>query len=104
MENYDQLGIETSGILKEGQTGIAMIQVNEVGENSIVLVPGANHQVSKAEIDRHRSLIEACDVVLMQLEIPIETVEYGIDQAKALDKKVVLESSASQRAFTRGPS
>lgn len=40
MENYDQLGIETSGILKEGQTGIAMIQVNEVGENSIVLVPG----------------------------------------------------------------
>lgn len=90
MENYDQLGIETSGILKEGQTGIAMIQVNEVGENSIVLVPGANHQVSKAEIDRHRSLIEACDVVLMQLEIPIETVEYGIDQAKALDKKVVL--------------
>nr|WP_289037116.1 ribokinase [uncultured Allobacillus sp.] len=90
MENYRQLGIDSSGISKKGQTGIAMIQVNEVGENSIVLVPGANYQVSKADIDRHRSLIEACDVVLMQLEIPIETVEYAIDQAKALNKKVVL--------------
>ncbi|MBR7552631.1 ribokinase [Allobacillus sp. GCM10007491] len=90
LTNYDELGIETSGISKEGQTGIAMIQVNEAGENSIVLVPGANYQVSKADIDRHRSLIEACDIVLMQLEIPIETVEYAIEQAKTLGKKVVL--------------
>ncbi|MFC0015331.1 MULTISPECIES: ribokinase [Allobacillus] len=90
LANYDELGIESSGIAKEGQTGIAMIQVNEAGENSIVLVPGANHQVSKTDIDRHRPLIEACDVVLMQLEIPIDTVGYAIHQAKALNKKVVL--------------
>jgi ribokinase len=53
-----------------------MIAVSPRGENSIVVTPGANAQVTPAFLNAHRETIRAAGMVLAQLEIPIETVEY----------------------------
>jgi ribokinase len=57
----------------EGPSGVAQIQVAESGENSIVVVPGANGKVDCAYIDRNIELIRGAGMVLLQLEIPMET-------------------------------
>jgi ribokinase len=65
--------------------------VNKVGENSIIVSPGANARVSPADIDASADLIGEAAVVLMQMEIPAETVEYGIAFCRRAGVKVVLD-------------
>ena len=60
----------------EGPSGTAMITVSSAGENSIVVVPGANAAVTPSTLDDHVALIRKADLVLTQLEIPLETVEH----------------------------
>jgi ribokinase len=60
----------------EGTSGVAMIAVSPRGENSIVVIPGANAHVTPAFLDAHRQTIRNAGIVLAQLEIPIETVEH----------------------------
>jgi ribokinase len=60
-------------------TGCAMILVDKKGENSIVVAPGANAKLSPADVDRAESLIAGASAVVMQLEIPLETVRHAID-------------------------
>ena len=59
-------------------SGIAQITIAE-HDNSIIIVKGANDELSKDIIDESISLIEGADLVLMQLEVPLETVEYVAD-------------------------
>jgi len=56
-------------------TGIAIITVSDAGENTIVVVPGANHEVTADRVAAHADLIGNADVVVVQGEIPPETVE-----------------------------
>ena len=69
---------------------IATILIDENGENSIVIVPGANMCVDKKQIDENIDLIKACDIILMQLEIPMETVEYVVDKFYEMNKIIIL--------------
>jgi ribokinase len=55
-------------------TGTSLIGIGENGENSIIAVSGANWTVSPADIDAARAIIAAADILLLQLEIPIESV------------------------------
>lgn len=57
-------------------SGVATITVAKSGENSIVVVPGANARVTPEFLDRHRDLIRNAGLVLTQLEIPLETVSH----------------------------
>ena len=70
--------------IEEGEksTGIAKIIVEENGQNRILVVAGANSEVDKAYIDRHLDVIKECDIVVAQLEIPVETVAYALAKAK----------------------
>jgi len=61
-----------------GPSGVAPILVAENGENSIVVVPGANGKVDCATVDRNAALIRSAGIVLCQLELPIETVSHVI--------------------------
>lgn len=71
------VGVETSAIQTSDCTsGVAAIVISEKGENSIVVTPGANAQVTASDLDQHIAHIRNAGVVLTQLEIPIETVEY----------------------------
>lgn len=69
------VGVEAVEIA-EGSSGIASITVSESGQNAIVVVPGANTQVTPEYLDRHRKRIESAGMVLTQLEIPMRTVEH----------------------------
>ena len=55
------------------------------------MLPGANRTVDRAYLEEHRGLLEDCDILAMQLEIPLDTVLYAAKEAKALGKTVVLD-------------
>jgi ribokinase len=63
-------------------SGVAMILVETGGENRIVVAPGANAKLSRADIDRAEPLIREAGVVVMQLEIPLPIVRYAITMCR----------------------
>jgi ribokinase len=75
LENLSRKGVDTSAIgIAAGSTGVALIAVAADGENSIIVVPGANALVSPEYLEEHAEVIRGAGVVLAQLEIPLETV------------------------------
>lgn len=91
LDNLKNEEITTSYITKiiGEPTGIACVQVSP-NDNRITVIPGANYHLSPAHIDQAEQVIEAADIVLLQMEIPMDTVLYGIKKAKQLGKKVIL--------------
>jgi ribokinase len=70
-------GVDVSGVdTVEGASGVALIEVGPQGENSIVVAPGANARVSPEDIDAHLDIVRQAGLVLIQLEIPLETVAH----------------------------
>jgi ribokinase len=57
-------------------SGIALITTAADGQNAIVVVPGANGELSPRELEKHLPLIREAGIILTQLEIPLETIEY----------------------------
>ena len=90
--NYAREGMDISCVsVKNGvPSGVATIVVDSEAENVIVVAPGANNALGKAEIDAAGDRITASDFVLLQLEIPMETVEYTARKASEAGVKVVL--------------
>jgi ribokinase len=72
-------------------SGCAMILVDRKGENSIVVAPGANAKLTVADVDRAKSLITGATVVLVQLEIPMETVRHAIALAREAGVFTILD-------------
>jgi len=71
------VGVDCSGIAAcEEPSGVAVILVSSRGENCIVVAPGANALVSPEDLEANLALIRNAGLVLAQLEIPLETVEY----------------------------
>ena len=68
-------GIDAFVVDVAAPTGRALIAVDDHAENSIVVVPGANHQIGIGVIDDHRSVLSSARVVLAQLEVPLDAVE-----------------------------
>lgn len=88
--NLRAAGVDVSSVFEiPGEvTGQAFISVNEEGENSIIIISGANGKVTRELIQQCRKQIEESDIILMQLEIPIETVCYVKELAHRLGKEV----------------
>ncbi|MCG7335760.1 ribokinase [Sporosarcina sp. ACRSM] len=84
-------GVNTSYITKisDQPTGIACVHVSS-NDNRITVIPGANYHLLPAHIDQAERLIEAADIVVLQMEIPIDTIIHGITRAKYLGKKIIL--------------
>lgn len=91
--NLESVGVNTSGIstLPGATTGQAFITVDDNGANSIILIAGTNGLVSREMIDQHRNLIQACDIVMMQLEIDWNVVAYAKDLAVSMGKTVIID-------------
>ena len=100
-ESLKKAGVDVSHLVcrENDATGLAMITVNKDGDNSIVVVSGANATLSPKDIDDNRELIEACDIVIFQLEIPLETVCYAAKLAKSLGKTVILDPAPVPKEF-----
>jgi len=71
-------------------SGVALIMVDRNGENCIVVASGANGSLSPKDIEKARNVIENADILLMQLEVPMDTVEYAAKLAHEKGIKVVL--------------
>ena len=99
MKNLETVGVNTAGIaVMEGKTtGQAYITVDDSGANSIILIGGTNALVSKELIDRNRNLLEECDILIMQLEIDPEVVEYAKDLAVGMGKMVIVDPAPARR-------
>jgi len=91
-------GISTKAIQKatNAPTGMASIAVNSQGENSIVVVSGANWKLSANDINREAAIITAADVLLTQLETPLESVAAAIQCAQAGKVTVILNPAPAQ--------
>jgi len=75
--HLETAGVEITGVsTSDGASGVAVIVVSGHGENSIVLAPGANSKVTPEDLDANISILRSAGMVLAQLEIPLETVEY----------------------------
>lgn len=85
-------GIQPDGVLKDNEnpSGVAIIMVDERAENSIVVASGANANLLPKDIDGLMELVKNADYILMQLEIPLETIAYVTDIASTWGKKVIL--------------
>ncbi|MDD2157229.1 ribokinase [Glaesserella parasuis] len=95
---FEQDGINTEAIsvIENQSTGLAMIQVADLGENSIVISAGANADISEALVEQHKSHIEQADILLMQLESPLQAVAKAAKIAKKAGVKVVLNPAPAQ--------
>ncbi|MCM8710008.1 ribokinase [Clostridium sp. SYSU_GA19001] len=98
INNLTENKVDISGVFKdeESATGIAVILLEENGANRIIVYPGANSGVSFEDIDR--LLNKGCkyDAVLLQLEIPLDTVCYIIEKARKLNIPVILDAGPAQ--------
>ncbi|WP_291259825.1 ribokinase [Fusobacterium sp.] len=97
IEAMKKSGVKTECI-KEGDkaTGIAKIIVEKNGQNRILVVAGANSEVDREYIDEHLDVIRDCDVLVAQLEIPIETVAYALEKAKEFGKMTILNPAPAR--------
>ena len=89
---FKEEGIDTSFILEDPEhpSGVALITVDDHAENCIVVASGANAHLTAQDIMQANDCIANASILLMQLEIPIETVEYAAGYAAKLGKKIIL--------------
>ena len=73
-----------------GATGVALITVDKNAQNSIVVSPGANFEVKEDDIDNNIEAIKNSDIVVLQLETPLDTIKYALNKAKELNKYTIL--------------
>ena len=93
IENLSAAGVQTDGIqLDPAQpTGTAMIGVESSGENRIILVPGANHTLTAGRLESCRHLLSGAELILLQLEIPMEAVGAAIRLGRESRAQVILD-------------
>jgi len=77
-------------MISQQSTGLAFIMVNANGDNSIVVIPGANFDIDKKDIREKRDVIKSSDVLVCQLESPLEVIEEALSIAKAEDTFTIL--------------
>lgn len=91
LSDMREYGVDTSRIAVEPgvSTGVAVITLCE-GENTILLDPGANARLLPADVEPHLSALRESDILVMQLEIPLETIFYALDAARGSGCRVIV--------------
>jgi len=84
MENLVGRGLSSGGILrdKSSHSGVAIIMVDEMGNNAIAVAPGSNRNLTEEDICRAESLISWGQVLLVQLETPLPSVREALRLAR----------------------
>lgn len=96
---FNEEGIDTSYVFSDTKnpSGVALITVDTDAENCIVVAPGANAHLTPNDLKRSAEAVEAADIILLQLEIPMQTVEAAAAMAYRLGKKVVLNPAPASK-------
>jgi len=91
-------GVDAEPVIddEDAATGVAVITIDASGQNQIVLAPGANRRLCPDDVERRRSLLESAAVVLLQWEVPPETVEAAARIARRAGVAVVLDPAPAR--------
>jgi ribokinase len=91
-EGLAEAGVEIQFVKSvPGSSGVAVILRAEGGENSIVVVSGANSRLLPEDLERHKSVLSNAGMILTQLETPLETVEYLAELCEETDVPLMLD-------------
>ncbi|MFN5730596.1 MAG: ribokinase, partial [Planctomyces sp.] len=96
-------GLQSAGVRIDyvqrsaGASGVAVIQVEDSGQNSIVVIPGANGCVTSADVLVAADVIRSADVLLVQFEVPLEAVETAVGMAAAAGVTVIVDPAPARR-------
>jgi ribokinase len=98
LRNFKESGIDTSHVLvtKGVSTGVAPIFVDSAGQNRILVVKGANDRLLPADIDAASPVLEKSAVIVLQLEVPIETVYHTLRFARSRGIRTILNPAPAQ--------
>ena len=102
--NYLQdAGIKTDNIFIDPtvSSGVALITVDDAGENQIVVIPGANGRVNQEDVERMSRLLPGKTALLLQLEIPITAVIAAALEAQKAGVKVILDPAPAQEELPK---
>ncbi len=98
IENFKKQGIDTSHVKQvEGlSSGVAPIFVEPNGQNRILVVKGANDALKPADVDAAAETLKAADCIVLQFEIPVETVYYTVAFARKHGIRCILNPAPAQ--------
>ncbi len=98
ISQFSQEKIDTTYIGRDDRnpSGVALIGIDQHGENSILVAPGANAALSEADIDRATDALRSADVVLVQLEIPLPVVLHTVRRCAELGRRLILNPAPAQ--------
>jgi len=98
VQHMKEEGINTQCMFTDPDhpSGVALIMVDDKAENCISVASGSNGTLHPVDIDKSIKEIESSDIVLLQLEIPMQTVEYTAKKAVSLKKAVILNPAPAQ--------
>ena len=98
IQNLNKYGIKSDNIIKSDDlTGKAIITVDKKGDNNIIVIPGSNFKITKEYIQEKQDVIASSDVVILQNEIPFETVEFSLLKAKELGKITIFNPAPARQ-------
>ncbi len=99
LANLSQLGIDVSHVRRDPKaaTGVALIVLDEQGQNSIILAPGANMRLTLADLEAAEDVLASAAILVLQLEIPQEVVEQAIGLARARGLITILNPAPARR-------
>ena len=98
LDNFKKETVNTKHVIQTGEapSGVALIMVDDEGNNLIVVAPGANQTLLPADIKRAESDIASCGAVVAQLEVPLETIEFAAKMANDLKVPFVLDPAPAR--------
>ena len=99
LSNFQKVGIHTDFVLqiKEAPSGVALITVDDAGDNVIVVAPGANLKLFPEDVKKAQSTIASSGAVAAQLEVPLETVEFAARLANDAGVPFILDPAPAQK-------
>ena len=99
--NFRSFGVNTDHVEKVSgvSSGVAPIWVDKDSQNRILIIPGANKHLLPADIDAAAERLKHCSMIILQLEIPLETVYHAIDFGNAHEIPVILNPAPATPAL-----
>ncbi len=93
---HDSIDVDDVGISPGVASGVALISVSRDGQNSIIVVPGANETLRPADLERYLPHLQSAGIILTQLEIPMETIEFLCFAAKKAQVPLMLDPAPAR--------
>jgi ribokinase len=101
LQGLQSAGVQTQYVQRTpGASGVAVIQVADTGQNSIVVIPGANGCMTVEDVQHASSVIRSADVLLVQFEVPLEAVEAAVRIAVESGVRVIVDPAPACRGVS----